>query len=81
MRFTKPTRKASGGTDVNQSIIDAMAKFRGDYAFVILSDFETGRMSEEPFQEGRTFAVCLKQDEKSMTAFREIPQSARYVID
>lgn len=81
MRFRHPTRRASGGTDVNTSIIEAMAKYKGDYVFVILSDFETYTMTSEPFAEGRTFAVCLKQDEPSMMAFQEIPQSARYVIE
>ena len=81
MRFRHPSRRASGGTDVDRSIVEAMAKYKGDYVFVILSDFETGRMTEQPFQEGRTFAVCLKQDEGTMTSFREIPQNARYVIE
>lgn len=82
MKFRKPSKRGNGGTSIGESIEQTKVKYRGDFVYIVVSDFENygPPIKPEMFVDKRVFAVCLKQDENSMLAEKAIPREFQYVI-
>lgn len=80
-KFKLEFRNVSGGTDVNKTMETILQKYRGDYIYLVVSDFETSEIKKELIGP-RTFGVVFEEDINSLvqnggSAFKE----KSYVIE